>query len=913
MKKILLAGLFSFAVLILFSTVAHAEIRFEPDMLLCPSTPVGEAVDCGSFSLKNSNFLLSVNVQDITIGDTTNFILDSSACKGKTLSAGSSCQVTVTFLAGTGGDFYTNANAKYTYTGFSKVRSVSAMVHGSATFPIVRLSTHTVPFGDQTTGTTHCQYVTMENIGTGTLNISGMTLPFGSAFSVTDDCRGALPSLDSCELTICFSPTQAIEYASTLNIEDDAHDSPQQIRLSGTGIASGQPDVNISKTSVDFGSLTLGSEAETIVTLTSTGTVNLTITSVIAPPAPFSRTTDCVGVLAPDDRCAITIKFQPVAVGAFTATITINDDATDSPQTIQLKGKGISPNATLDPSLLNFRNQTIGKTSLRQTVMLLNSGTSDLTITEITTSSEIFTQSNSCTATLKPKKICHINVLFSPTETGSFSGWLTVTTNDPSSPSKVLLMGNGITGPDVDISPVMFDFGDTPVGQTSEQKDFLIKNTGEGSLDISTITVNSDFVQSNECPSTLSEEQTCVVETEFIPEAAGNFSGILSIFDNAEGSPHKATLIGRGTVSDITLLPASVNFGNQTAGRPSLTQQIRLLNSGNEALTISSITSSETAFAQTNDCGASLAPSAYCTISVIFTPEDIEEYDGRIEIADSAAGSPHYVSLTGAGIDPTYPDLDVTPNFWDFGQVLVGQVSYVKEFTVKNTGLVDATISDIYANSEFEQVHNCPETLASDATCTISGTFVPEASGNFTGYITVIDNTYDRYQSVMLIGTGSHSGDIDINFSVSNIDFGSVAPMTESEVRSVIITSSGTDPVTIGAIKLAGSEAVDFNMNTNCSSRSLDVGKSCIIDIIFKPTSSGLKTADIVIYDDAHDSPQPIFLSGTGTSGGGGCSLSQHNAKGSAITFGAMIALAALAIFTSRRRRVNSGDTILIS
>ncbi|HPM41532.1 MAG TPA: choice-of-anchor D domain-containing protein, partial [bacterium] len=433
MKKNLIAGIASFVFLTLLPAAAAAETRFDPGTLACPSTSQGQPVDCGSFVLKNHNAVLSVEIGSVSIGDTKNFTLDASGCTGKTLQAGGSCPLIVTFLAKGGGAFSTSAKASYKLWGHPKTRYVSANIGGVATYPIVRLSTSAVAFGDQTIGTSHDRFVRMDNIGTGTLNISGMRLPFGSAFRVDDDCGDTLPPLEHCDIVVFFEPAQAIDYAATLEIDDDAHDSPQQIRLTGKGIDPGHADVNISRTSIDFGSLTLASEAETIVTLTSTGTVDLTIASISAPTAPFSRTTDCPiapATLAPGERCAVTVKFKPEAVGAYSATINVVDDATDSPQAIELKGKGVSPNATLVPALLDFGYQTIGKQSLRQEVTLLNSGTSELSITDISTSSSVFVQSNSCAATLKPKKLCVINVLFAPTETGIVSGWLTVATND---------------------------------------------------------------------------------------------------------------------------------------------------------------------------------------------------------------------------------------------------------------------------------------------------------------------------------------------------------------------------------------------------------------------------------------------------------------------------------------------------
>ena len=769
----------------------------------------------------------------------------------------------------------------------------------------MRLSTHDLAFGHQTINTSTRQYVKMENIGNDTLDISSISTPLGSAFSVEDDCENALAAGNYCGLLVYFEPTAVDDYVSTLTIVDNSYTSPEEIDLSGTGIAAGSADISIEKTHVHFGDQILGSETTDTITLTSSGTIDLDLDLIAISGDTFSQTNDCPATLAPEATCTITATFSPTIAGSYDGVITLTNNATDSPQTIALSGKGVSPNATLIPSLIDFGNQTINKSSIPQEVLLVNSGTSALTISEISTSSSIYSQTNTCSDTLAAKETCVILITFSPLESGESIATLIVASDDPTSPAEVFLFGNGITGPDVDIYPPLYDFGNTTVGEISEQQNFLIQNTGEGDLILDSITVNSDFEQTNDCPTILEEEEICVVETIFVPTVSGNFFGTLSIVDNAEGSPHKASLRGYGVFSSVTLLPASINFGDQTIGMPSLAHDARLLNSGNETITIESITSSNAVFAQTNDCGSSLAPSGFCTISVIFTPDTTEYLTAQITITDSATGSPHNISLTGSGIDPIYPDLDITPNFWDFGQILVGNTSDAKEFTVKNTGAVDVIISDIDANSEFAQTNDCPETLASGETCTISGTFAPQAAGQFSGHIRVVDNTYSRYQTILLKGSATHSGDINISLSESIINFGDITVNTSSDEQSVILTNAGTDDVTIGAVAVTGSEATDFSMNTNCNNRSLDVDKSCLINATFKPTSAGSKTANIMIYDDAHDSPQIVVLSGTGTNSSG-CALTRNIGNQTISIIGLLSAMLSLLYFlrhTVKRRK----------
>ena len=77
-----------------------------------------------------------------------------------------------------------------------------------------------------------------------------------------------------------------------------------------------------------------------------------------------------------------------------------------------------------------------------------------------------------------------------------------------------------------------------------------------------------------------------------------------------------------------------------------------LANTGSADLSITSIAvsgSNASNFAQTNNCGSTVAASANCTISVTFTPSRTGSRSASITITDGAAGSPHTVALSGTG------------------------------------------------------------------------------------------------------------------------------------------------------------------------------------------------------------------------------------------------------------------------
>ena len=175
--------------------------------------------------------------------------------------------VNITFHPTEGGSFYTYARATYNYLGFIKKNTVPATVYGLATYPIVRLSATDIAFGDQTVNTSQRQYVKMENIGNATLNISSITVPLDSDFSVEDDCGDYLAAGNYCGLLIYFEPTDVTDYVSTVDIVDDSYTSPEQISLSGSGIAAGSADINIEKTRINFGDKILDSVNTDTITL----------------------------------------------------------------------------------------------------------------------------------------------------------------------------------------------------------------------------------------------------------------------------------------------------------------------------------------------------------------------------------------------------------------------------------------------------------------------------------------------------------------------------------------------------------------------------------------------------------------------------------------------------------------------
>jgi FG-GAP-like repeat/Abnormal spindle-like microcephaly-assoc'd, ASPM-SPD-2-Hydin len=130
----------------------------------------------------------------------------------------------------------------------------------------------------------------------------------------------------------------------------------------------------------------------------------------------------------------------------------------------------------------------------------------------------------------------------------------------------------------------------------------------------------------------------------------GLLSILLGNYDTA-ASPQLITLIGAGLGPLINLSAASLTFASQGLGTSSSPQSVVVTNTGGAPLSFAQISVTGD-FAQTNNCPASLAAAANCTISVTFTPTVNGARTGNVTLTDSDPTGTQVISLSGTGSEP---------------------------------------------------------------------------------------------------------------------------------------------------------------------------------------------------------------------------------------------------------------------
>jgi hypothetical protein len=209
-----------------------------------------------------------------------------------------------------------------------------------------------------------------------------------------------------------------------------------------------------------------------------------------------------------------------------------------------------------------------------------------------------------------------------------------------------------VTGaPVVSLAPASLKYGKVVEGEPSPAKPVKVTNTGNATLNISSIATSGDFAQtasSKPCGSTLAARASCVIEVAFTPTQLGARTGNLTITDNAVNSPQTVPLSGTGIVP-AALTPATGKFATEKVGTSSPAKVFTLANDQNVALSSIVISTTGDFSVSATTCKTSLAAKASCTISVVFTPTGTGTRTGTLQVSDSANDSPQTSSLTGTG------------------------------------------------------------------------------------------------------------------------------------------------------------------------------------------------------------------------------------------------------------------------
>jgi hypothetical protein len=226
-----------------------------------------------------------------------------------------------------------------------------------------------------------------------------------------------------------------------------------------------------------------------------------------------------------------------------------------------------------------------------------------------------------------------------------------------------------------------------------------------------------------------------------------NSTGTCSVIANQAGNMNysaapQVSQTVNATGPLLTVTPTNFNFGTVNFGLDLNPAVITVKNIGTATANISNVSltlgsgTNTVDFTLINLCPSTLAPGKPCYISVVFFSGNLGPVSATLKITDNTPGSPQQVTLSAIVVG-------FSPSSLNFGTIKVGHSS-TQSVTLSNPGTTALNITNINVTGsnahDFVKSSACPSSLAPNASCTVSVTFTPSATGSRSAYLTLSDN-----------------------------------------------------------------------------------------------------------------------------------------------------------------------------
>ena len=896
--KLVRSGVAAIAMCLLPGFAAAGTFTVSPGSLVYPVTNVGVAAASQTVTITNGTAAaVAISSVVLTSLDSGDFSIAANTCPAS-LAAGAPCTVTVLFKP-TASDIRQSA-LKITDGAAGSPQMVYLTGTGQGVAQTLNFSPQSVvfpvsPIGMKATAINVAVY----NFGPAvTFTGASVIGPQASEFAVATNSCSTLAAGPSgpCYIGVTFTPAGAGARIASLQISGSSPGSPYAVPLAGTGETATQT-LTVAPVSYNFGAQNIAAKTAQppYFTVENLGTVQTSFSSIAiagANASDFSITNNtCPAAgspLAPLATCYVYVAFTPAAAGLRTASLTLTDSATGSPQTVGLFGVGQAAvgQISFSTGVMDLGVETLSVPTGATYVKVLNTGTANVTFTSVAVGGadpadfSISTSQSTCSGALAPGGACYVYVIFKPTVAAPRTAALTFTDSALGSPQAVILEGEGVTATQtLSFSYLDYAYGDYTVGVPSNQPYFQVFNVGDSPVAFTSVKLTgtnaADFAITNDtcpaAPASLAPAASCYVYVGFTPSAAGLRSASLTFTDAAAGSPQSIGLAGVGLTAVETLsfsVPAMV-FPGTTINTSTGLSTVYVNNEGTKAVTFSGVTVTGPQLGDftitTNSCTSPVNPGSNCYVQVSFLPLAKGIASASLQFTDTATGSPQNLPLQGDG-EPTSPPLTLATTLVNFGSLNVGTTTPPSSVSV-TTGSHASTQSITGPNAADFTItaDTCTGVIA---TCSVSVDFHPSAVGARLAALEF--NTGGVLQDVLLSGVASSAS--TILASPSSLDFGLLNVGTVGSPQKLQVLNTGGAPVTFSGLSITGTNAADFTLTADpCA--DLAFAQACSISLLFSPGAAGPRTATLKITDTATGSPQAVTLTGLGQPAGESLSL----------------------------------------
>jgi len=587
------------------------------------------------------------------------------------------------------------------------------------------------------------------------LNSGDITLSYPSS----NACTGSLVQGEVCTFQVSFTPAAAGPLSASLLIQSNAANSPQVIALTGQGLARSGAPPTLSSPSLTF---TQAGVPQNII-VTNNGSSPVSIGNIVNNNSfVFAQTNNCGTMLAAQSICTISVQANELNVGASSGQLTVINSSTSGALTVQLNVP-VSPVVFFTNPVM-FGDLALGVTS--EQLVQISAGSYYNNLPQVDGS---ITGPNAGDFALLPSfpgaaptnggcnpvggsfSACEFAIAFTPSAIGARTA--TLTTNF----GNVALSGNGTpAGPSFTIPAYLMTYAN--VG-SSMSTTLTVLDNGSTQITLSQFSVTganaSDFAVTNQCSTPINPLMSCNLGVVFTPAAVGLRTATLTLTDASSGVSRSISLSGQGNPMVPALSPGALTFGNTQVGSVSAQQIVTVNQQNGDPVTVQAAHGSTSEFVVVPS--GTCATQTPCQITVSFQPTATGLQSAGFSVTDVLGNASTTLGLQGSGGVAT---LSLSTTSLTFAARDQGTTSISQAITLTNTGNTDLFISGITLNGantgDFPiESNTCGNDVAAGASCTVSISFSPTASGLRNANLVIQSNAASSPDMVQLSGTGN--------------------------------------------------------------------------------------------------------------------------------------------------------------
>ncbi|MBZ5679341.1 MAG: choice-of-anchor D domain-containing protein [Acidobacteriia bacterium] len=313
--------------------------------------------------------------------------------------------------------------------------------------------------------------------------------------------------------------------------------------------------------------------------------------------------------------------------------------------------------------------------------------------------------------------------------------------------------------------------------------------------------------------------------------------------------------VALANTGQLTCNPCTLYYGTIVVGQTE-TLPTTLTNTQTTSVTISSITTSNSAFKATNiTLPLTLAAGKSVSFNVIFAPTATHWEGGKTTVASNASDKTLTVQVGGVGVGSE--SLTPSPATLAFGNVPVGTTATLP-MALTNSGGSNIILAQTQLSGTGFAVSGLtlPVKLQPKQTVTFSLTFTPQTATTVGGSLVLPNGSV----TIPLTGTGTSSTQGQLAFNPSSVNFGDVN-VGSTGTQSMSATATGAS-VTITS---SSSSSSLFALNGASFPLTIAKDQSVSFNLAFTPKTAGGASGTLTFISNASNSKALENLSGTGT------------------------------------------------